>query len=418
VLITVKDVNRAPVWKPVEVIAPSVHAAQTAVGELLSFKAYATDADGDSLQYTKATGLPVAAKYDTVTNIFTWTPIALQAGQVTVTFHVSDGVASVDLAFGILVTNMQLKAYDVPNDQGGQVALTWNAYKGDTSVWGYSVWRALPDGVLKKPGQAARVVRLGTIDYAWEQIDEQAPHALKRYAATVPTLFDAMTGVAGTHHFMVSAHGSGGELWDSNVADAASVDNLSPAKPAKPAGVSAQGKVALHWAPNGEADLGQYVVYRAVLPLATMLQPIGTTTDTSFVDADLPKVRLLYYAIGAQDIHANNSPKSDVIILTGPTGIVPAVPTAYALEQNAPNPFNPATTIRFSLPEAAHVRLVIYSVTGQEVRTLVNADMPVGFHAVTWDGTDSYGRQMSSGVYLYRITSEQGTILKRMVLVR
>ena len=414
VLITVKDVNRLPEWKPLEVIPPSVRATQTAVGELLSFKAEATDADGNVLTYRSPTVIPAGATYDTVSLVFEWTPTAAQAGPATVTLRVTDGAAPVNLTIGLLVTNMQLAAYDVPNDQGGRVLLTWNAYKGDTGVSSYSIWRALPDGAVAKPGRAARAFRLGTIDYAWEQIDTTRTHGLKRYAYTAETLYDAMAGVAGTHLFMVSADGTGGP-WDSNVADVASVDNLAPAAPAKLAGEGAHGKITLHWAPNTELDISQYVIYRGIMP--GMMLALATTTDTLFVDATLPQVRLLYYAVMAQDIHKNLSERSQVTV-PGPTGIVPVVPTAYALEQNIPNPFNPATTIRFSLPEAGQVRLVIYNVSGQVVRTLLNQEMPVGFHAVTWDGTDSYGRQLSSGVYLYRVTSEKGTIVRRMLLVR
>jgi flagellar hook assembly protein FlgD len=93
-------------------------------------------------------------------------------------------------------------------------------------------------------------------------------------------------------------------------------------------------------------------------------------------------------------------------------------PTALVLEQNAPNPFNPATTIRFSVPEASKVQLVICAVNGQVIRTLVNGPVQSGRHEVVWDGRDTSGREVASGVYLYRLKGEGGALVRKMLLVR
>ena len=88
---------------------------------------------------------------------------------------------------------------------------------------------------------------------------------------------------------------------------------------------------------------------------------------------------------------------------TSPTGISHARPLRFSLDQNVPNPFNRMTTIRFSLPEAGAVRLAIYSIHGQLVRTLVDGPVQAGRHEVVWDGTDSRGAPAASGVYIYRL---------------
>ncbi len=93
------------------------------------------------------------------------------------------------------------------------------------------------------------------------------------------------------------------------------------------------------------------------------------------------------------------------------------VPAALAVS-NAPNPFNPTTTIRYSLPGTGQARLAIYSVHGQLVRTLIDGPTQAGHHSVAWNGTDPRGRAVASGVYLYRLTSAEGTLVKRMLLVR
>jgi hypothetical protein len=88
------------------------------------------------------------------------------------------------------------------------------------------------------------------------------------------------------------------------------------------------------------------------------------------------------------------------------------------LWQNSPNPFNPSTTIRFTTPTSGVVNVAIYDVNGRLVRTLVDGPLPAGQHGVVWDGTDASGRHVASGVYLYRLTSGEGTVTKRMVLLR
>ncbi len=93
---------------------------------------------------------------------------------------------------------------------------------------------------------------------------------------------------------------------------------------------------------------------------------------------------------------------------------VHAAPASFTLYPNYPNPFNPATTIRFDLNRSAKVSLKIYNVLGQEVRTLVSGQMPPGVHSVTWDGKDQRGQNVSSGVYLYRL--ETGGFSKTLKL--
>ena len=93
-------------------------------------------------------------------------------------------------------------------------------------------------------------------------------------------------------------------------------------------------------------------------------------------------------------------------------------PVSYALMQNAPNPFNPTTSISFTLPSESAVSLSIYNTTGQLVRTLSSGTFAAGTHTATWNARDNAGRSVASGVYLYRLASDHGTQMKRMVLVR
>lgn len=89
------------------------------------------------------------------------------------------------------------------------------------------------------------------------------------------------------------------------------------------------------------------------------------------------------------------------------------LPKEFALGQNYPNPFNPTTQIEFALPEASHVRLMVYDMLGREVRRLVDGDLPAGVHQATFDG---YG--LASGMYFYSIEAGAFRQVRQMLLVK
>ncbi len=94
-------------------------------------------------------------------------------------------------------------------------------------------------------------------------------------------------------------------------------------------------------------------------------------------------------------------------------------PVALALHQNVPNPFNPTTSITYDVPSGgANVTIRIYDASGRLVRTLVDGPSPAGTHSVSWDGRNSAGGAVSSGVYFYRMTAGSFTASRRMVLLK
>ncbi|NIR47638.1 T9SS type A sorting domain-containing protein [candidate division KSB1 bacterium] len=90
----------------------------------------------------------------------------------------------------------------------------------------------------------------------------------------------------------------------------------------------------------------------------------------------------------------------------------------FILHYNYPNPFNPETTIRYGLPEPRRVRLIIYNVFGQNIKTLVDEVKAAGSYSVTWDGTDERGQPVPSGVYFYRFDAGVVSGTKKMILMR
>jgi len=97
-----------------------------------------------------------------------------------------------------------------------------------------------------------------------------------------------------------------------------------------------------------------------------------------------------------------------------------SLPEQFALQQNFPNPFNPRTLIRYSLPQEGQVHLHIYNAAGQHIRTLVEAHQQAGFYLQNWDGRDHVGTRVGSGTYLYRLDMPEAGIsqTRRMTLMR
>jgi C1A family cysteine protease len=124
------------------------------------------------------------------------------------------------------------------------------------------------------------------------------------------------------------------------------------------------------------------------------------------------------------DLGAGMGDDIGVRIRTSPTlGLAvddKTLPDSYAVElgQNYPNPFNPSTTISFELTRRSNVQVVVYNLLGQVVKRLVDCELAVGNHEVTWDGNDETGRAAATGVYLYSVISDLGTETRKMLLLK
>ncbi|MDZ7625672.1 MAG: T9SS type A sorting domain-containing protein [Ignavibacteriaceae bacterium] len=94
------------------------------------------------------------------------------------------------------------------------------------------------------------------------------------------------------------------------------------------------------------------------------------------------------------------------------------VPTAYSLEQNFPNPFNPITNISYSIPEQAYVKLCIYDINGTLIKTLYEGEQPTGRYFSVWKGENNSGVKVGSGVYFYRILANSFVQTRKMILLK
>jgi hypothetical protein len=98
--------------------------------------------------------------------------------------------------------------------------------------------------------------------------------------------------------------------------------------------------------------------------------------------------------------------------------ITAKIPKTYEIYQNYPNPFNPVTNIRYGLPRLSQVKIEIFNILGQKVRTLVNEQKEAGYYTAIWSGRNDYDAKVGSGIYIYRIQAGDFVRVKRMVLMK
>ena len=172
---------------------------------------------------------------------------------------------------------------------------------------------------------------------------------------------------------------------------------------------AAEGLIQVNIEPEGQ-------IQAALVRPGGIVGPEGSVLDIRFKMKDevLKEGQVVLEA--AELFDGNAAPV--VVLGAGQVAELRSRPHAYALAQNIPNPFNPSTQIRFELPQAGPVRLVVYDLLGQEVKVLAEARMEAGHHAVTWDGMDNLGRPAGSGVYLLRLEAGGSAPVRKMTLMR
>ena len=163
--------------------------------------------------------------------------------------------------------------------------------------------------------------------------------------------------------------------------------------------------------PFGERSLDGYNIYLDG-------ELIGTSTSTDFTISNLTIGQ--EYVVGVSVQYSDEESEIVEIDYThtstnSPENIVPVT----KLNGNYPNPFNPITTISFSVSHMpSFVNIEIYNLKGQKVKTLINEQLAAGQHSVIWKGKDDSNKSVSSGIYFYRMKSENYILSKKMILLK
>lgn len=161
-------------------------------------------------------------------------------------------------------------------------------------------------------------------------------------------------------------------------------------------------------------------IYRSTDGSAYDLLTYTGDTTTAYVDSSVSIGTTYYYTVSA--VHPwGITPTSNVASVSPvvPVGNHESVlPARYDLHANYPNPFNPATTIRYDLKAETRVTLRVFNLLGQEVRTLVDGRESAGYKVIEWDGKNNQGRAVSTGIYLYRLEAGNFVKTRKMMMLK
>ena len=295
-----------------------------------------------------------------------------------------------------------LSITDVPNDNGKQVFIKWNASKNDGNftnpVSKYSLWRK--------------------DEQFWTFVGEVPAIGLVQYSSVVPTIFDStiVNGIYWTT-FKVVAHGIAPYILAASFPDSGySIDNLIPHTPDSVRVIIYPDFVKLLWSNPVDEDFQYFAVYRdTILNFdITNKKPVACVSNTYFEDRSLEFGKTYYYKIVSFDFSGNMSlPSKEVSAILSEVGEENFIPKSYVLYQNFPNPFNNSTTIDFEIPEKTNVKLSIYDALGRKLETLIDQELSAGKHSIRFEA-----KNYPSGIYFYRLQTKKNDSNMKMILIK
>lgn len=320
----------------------------------------------------------------------------------------SDGFIAKYGAAEPTITNIQ----DIGNDQGRSVRITLARSPMDdgTASLPISQYQAFRR-ILPLPENAALKDRVAQVPPgSWEYVASVPANTSSTYHMVAPTLADSTIaqGMYFSVFYVRAATWNPAVFFDSPVDSGYSLDNLAPGVPTNL--IYSGG--ALTWTKPPAADFNYFTVYGSDNP------SFGTATLIDYTVApslNVGTALYAYYFVTATDFSGNEGNPAQTNVATGAGG----TPEHYTLSISAyPNPFNPATTIRYTLPEKSRVTIDVFDARGAIVATLIDTEKPAGAHTIEWNGRDSRDSAVGSGVYFARLSSSSGTRSYKMMLLK
>jgi hypothetical protein len=301
---------------------------------------------------------------------------------------------------------------DIGNDQGRlvKVRFTRSVHDGDLSpstATSYEVYRkdaAAPSVV------SAAAPRRELLAKGWTFVGETPAHGDTEYGLDVPTIGDSTIALGGYNSTFLVRAATAASLtyYESDPDSGYSVDNLAPGIP----GMFAFAANNLTWNESTAKDFDYFSVYGSNVDNFANATLVNYTIGTNMNVSASPYA---YYYVTATDFSGNEGKPAKVHAATG----VGDTPSSYILSvSNYPNPFNPRTTVKYTIPGHARVSVRVFDASGALVATLFDGERAAGAYSVEWDGRGANGLALSSGVYFARVSSNGETRTKKMVLLK
>jgi hypothetical protein len=298
---------------------------------------------------------------------------------------------------------------DIGNDQGRKVKIRFVRSGADAASWPapivrYDAFRR-DDLALSK----ATALRDGDVLVdGWTQVGSVSAYTDNTYGIDVPTIGDS-TIAQGSYFstfFIRAATSAPGMFYDSPADSGYSLDNLAPGAPASlvfTAGV-------LTWNQSSAEDFDYFSIYGGSTSSFGAATLIDYSTSPTLSVTSSPYA---FYFVTATDFSGNEGNPSRTYTTTDTEG----TPKRYVLSISSyPNPFNPVTTIRYTVPSKGRVEVSVFDLRGAHVATLVNEEKDKGAYTQTWEGRNDAGARVSSGMYFARVKHPSETKSYKLVL--
>ncbi|HET6349064.1 MAG TPA: T9SS type A sorting domain-containing protein [Candidatus Krumholzibacteria bacterium] len=305
---------------------------------------------------------------------------------------------------------------DIGNDQGRKVRIWFDRSVADAGaisnpVTHYVAYRRADPTPAASSGRGGASRSEGRrLASGWVEVGSAEAFGESEYGIDVPTVGDSTIALGQYYSvfYIRAATEIPTKFYDSLPDSGYSVDNLAPGVPQN--FVYAAGN--LSWDESTAADFDYFTVYGA----NTDDFGAATIVDYSVSPAlDVTASPYAYYYVTATDFSGNEGKPNSVNALSGVNG----TPKHYVLSlSNFPNPFNPRTTVSYTVPSRGHVTIGVYDASGAHVATLFDGERDAGAYSVGWDGRGAGGAVVSSGIYFARIQHASGTRTKKMVLLK
>jgi hypothetical protein len=400
---------------------------------------------------------PRQVRGDTLFLFSSWSDGGPISHQITVPDTEATYTASFDTRFSYATVD---SIVDVPADQGGWVSMhfTGSAYdraaEDSILIEAYDIYRRVDDTVvistIFKDGEpnfehegsagtssamplmgGSQPFRLGdryfiVIDEplsaappgVWEIVGNVAAEDQEHYVHPVPTVGDTSDAVPYSVYYISARTATPFVSFDSPPDSGFSVDNTAPDLPRGFNIVrDVTGANQLLWEASTDEDFEHFRIYRSIEQHFTPspLNLVHVTYAILWLDP-IGEGWRYFYKLTAVDKAGNESEAAEPGTVTG---IETSLPGRFELYENAPNPFNPTTVIRYDVPAGGgRVAIRIYDIKGSLVRTLFDAVQTPGEKRVTWEGTNDRGNLVASGVYFYRLQAPGFTRTRKMILLK
>ncbi|MDH4338376.1 MAG: SBBP repeat-containing protein [Candidatus Krumholzibacteria bacterium] len=300
---------------------------------------------------------------------------------------------------------------DIGNDQGGKVKIRFERSGADDALAGTPVTRYAAFRRDDAPPAAVAPGERVLLEDGWTQVGWVDAFGNSTYGIDVPTIGDS-TQALGQYYstFLIRAATNVPTVYFDSPADSGySIDNLAPGVP----GGLLYNSGVLSWNESPAADFDYFTVYGANVDDFGSATIVDYTIGTGM---DVTASPWVYYFVTATDFSGNEGLPVKVNTASGVGG----TPQSYVLSvSNYPNPFNPRTTVSYTVPSRGNVTVAIYDARGARVATLVeNESREAGAYRMEWNGRTDASVAASSGVYFARIEHAGLVRTKKMVLLK